>query len=237
MSVAIQRVEHSLGGIEEARSQLRSLLAELQNQTPAPGTPSGPIEPTESKLASLVVGKAEGKPGETVMVEILGGTQINVISFSIAIGCNPMLQLVGVEESQHLKTLLLIDDVEDINRQHRKGKNWSENWIQLYVGFYRQVWETIDPKSGEPVQREIIEVVIPSMMPLYNLKLKIPDNATPGMRLDLDCEQRYGHKLSSNGPVKFLEYPPNYGTHREVAQFGIRKKEIELVSGWIDVVG
>lgn len=228
------------GLLEEARHRITLALEDIREGENQSSDSSVPLVPTpRPMLASLIVGKAEGSPGETVSVEILGGTSIPVTSFAIAIGCNSMLSLVGVEESPHLKTILGIDDVEDINRQHRRGNNWQDNWIQLYVGFYGQVWGVVEVEDGEPIprpKRTIVEALIPTMTPLYVLKLKIPGDATAGMRFPLDCEQRYGHRLSSNGPIKFIEYPPLFGTTREASQFGITKDKIDLVSGWIDVV-
>jgi len=247
-----EKTEHFLN---EARNSIRSAVLELRDGRPPADTEGVPADYTaltnateqapEPRPSSMVVGLAEGAPGEIVEVEILGGTHLPVQGFGLAIGCNPMLRMLGASESEEMRRLLSITDVEDIKKQHRRGNNWQDNWIQIFGAFYRQLWETdeldeavADAEAGKPrkVKRSIVEVLIPPMTPLYVLKLKIPDDATPGMEFELDIEHKYGRRLNSNGPVKFLEWPPRYGTSLQVAQYGIEKKDIELVSGRIKVI-
>lgn len=188
----------------------------------------------------MVVGKAAGKPGETVAVEVLAMAKFPVKGIAIAIGLNPLATFVTAEETEELKNLLGVNDPQDVKKQHR-GRNWEQQFVQLAIMFYESIWtqeeiettkaEDVDPKTPK---RRIVETEIPSMTPVYRMHIKIPSDAEPGSTIPLDVGQRYGHRLSSNGPIKFLPWENLFATSREVSRTG--KYPDEMVSGWIDVI-
>lgn len=229
-----------------ARSRLEAALTELRKDAGQVVNTSGPApapfqeEDLTGVSSYLVVGKAEGAPGETVIVEILAMTTFPVTGISVGIGCNPALRLVAADETEELKTFLNVTDPQDIIRQQR-GRGWQEQFIQVAIFFFESLWSQAevgqdpdDVDARKKIGRRIVELMIPPMTPVYRLHLKIPQDAEPGTTFPLSLEFTYGKKLSSNGPVKFLPHPNMFTTTREVAKHGAPVGG--AVSGWVDVV-
>lgn len=188
-------------------------------------------------LSSVVVGKASGAPGETVHVEVLGGTHIPVNGFGLAIGCDKNVKLVDSGVSKMLTETLGVNRPQVIVKQQR-GLMEKQNFIQVAVFFVSEFLSEEQVEGNEPppvgIKRTIVDKQLPPMTKIYFLALKIPESAEPGDRIPLTPGFDYGRPLSNaGGRMTWLPYPTMYTTSREYGQHGITK--VNLVEGWIDV--
>jgi len=198
-------------------------------------------DPEEELQSLIVIGEAEGKPGETVRIEVLGRTNLPVTGFGLAVGCDRSLTLVGSDETKELKDLLGIDP-QTIQKQH-KGAGWKDTFIQIGSLWFQwlltqdELEAPIPTEAPKRSKRTFLEARIVSLMPIYTFKIQIPADAKVGTKYELDADQKYGHLFQyADGRGRWILYPSMYTTSQQVAKWGIEKKNIGFVSGWIKVV-
>lgn len=232
--------------IANAREELRFAAAAAGGgQVVTDGASTRPELPSEDVDSYIMIGLGKGAPGETVKVDILAMTRFDVSGISIAVGVNPMVNLVGVEETDAMRTLLGIDDPEDIVKQHR-GRNWQDQFVQVWVLFYRQLFGTQeaddaveDAEEGKKTKfnRQLVTAAIPMLTPVYRLILTIPSDAKPGTQIPLDLDEKYGRYYQTTPSHRiFVESPNMFTGVRTDDGWKPSRKPQQVISGWIDVV-
>lgn len=218
---------------------LGEIEAEERRETGQEPEPVEPVEAAEEEeqVSYLVVGKGEGEPGDVVRIEILGKTHLPVNGFGLAVGCHQSLSLVGSNVSAELSEMLGMENPQKIVKEH-DGASWKDTFLQVGVIFFSKLWENIDapiPEGKPPaVRRAIIDLQLSTLIPIFVFELLIPDQAKVGHRYELNAEYRYGHQFKyANGRTRWIGYPTEYSTSREVSGLPIRPS---FVSGWIDVI-
>lgn len=225
----------------KAKDSLAEIIVEVGTEAPdldvPPADPPDEPEPEVPAESHIVVGYAEGKAGEVVRVEVLGSTHVEVNGFALGVGLPRELQLVKSGPTDGLKELLQLDSPQVIQKR-QVGASWRQNFLQVGVLFFATVFSEEEIDGSVPVppkkpKRTIVDRRIPTLMPIYEMEVKIPADAKVGDKWELDAEKYHGHPLRyADGRVKWLYYPSMYTTNRHVSRHGIVPK---FVSGWIEV--
>lgn len=210
-----------LGATRRIRNALNT-IDHMATETDPPPPDSPPANPTEPE-AYLIVGKAEGKPGETVTVEILGSTPVPVRGFSMGIGCNPdELDLTHAEITPEFAGLVGLQPIDLTLVATQGGGGGIRDHLSIMAGFFKP-----HPSGAN------LDAIIPPMTPMVRLGLEIvgPAPVEGGKRVDLvNRGAYYGRKFK--GPdgdeIRLLIDNHYVATPRKYLK-------ATLQSGWVDV--
>ncbi len=224
------------------------------DKVPLPFDPSEPLTDDQEKEAPdpnrgtveistshIVVGKGEGKPGDEVIIEVVGQTHREVQGFGLAIGCDPLLPCIRHDVAEELSLLLDMPNPQVIFKQQRLGKGWQGDFLQVAVIFFKTFLSLSSfdtPLITEPAdlpiepprpKRGVASLQIPTPIPIFRLTFEIPQGAKPGMKFNLIPGFKYGRRLTfHDGNSRWLYYPTEYAGRPLIRP--------ELTSGWIDVI-
>ena len=211
--------------VDEARGGLGRLDAPVDESEPeAPESEQPEPEQPEAKPGPsyLVIGKGAALPGEVATVEVLGQTSVDVTGFGGYVGCPNELELIGSKVPDSFIELLGLENPRAVAVQKKAGGVGSFLSLMLFFN------PLISYKTTE-----IHQLRLPPMTPFLELQFRVPADAPPGERYNLDSEsKKYGRLIrNGKGHSRRLTVPPEYSTW--VFRWGIRPI---CVSGWVDVL-
>lgn len=242
--------------IREAAGQLElATLAILSEIDPSPATVTATggstyadaehavnvvMDTEDIRPDHLIVGYAEGRPGDTVTVDVLGGTTKPVFGFGAYVGMDPRLVLTGSDVAPEVLELADLGSMLKVAQQKR-GQG-IEGFLSLSLSFMGPPRIGPDATDDEAeAEKERLRPTyrtfqLPPRTPLLRLSIRIPESMTPGTEVKLD-----------NTPLKYGVYmrdpvTKRIRTQRLQASFGVPKefgREIipDCVSGWVKVNG